>query len=141
MKEHKAYTAKLNKKVVTLENKDVAAGNALVKSLETSVVDAKKKLELAKETRDTAKEKVQNDERNHVAAGIFMHAEIKEATAQRKKYKEQADTAEARAQVKVKQAQADVSAKNEIISQKDDDIERLGKDLRGEQEKAQAAEA
>lgn len=139
MKEHKAYTQKLNKKVVELEENDVKAGNALVHTLEKSVEDAKQKLELAKESRDTAKEKVENDKRNHVAAGIFMHAEIKEAMAQKKKFKELADTAESRAQVKVKQAQADVAAKNEIISQKDSDIDRLTKDVKNEQAKGESA--
>jgi len=41
--------------------------------------------------------------------------------------------------VKVKQAQADVTAKNEIISQKDADIDRLGKEVKNEQTKAEAA--
>merc|ERR1719376_1139505 len=92
-------------------------------------------LSLQKESRDSAKEKFQNDKRNHVAAGIFMHAEIKEATSQKKKYKELAETAEARAQVKVNQAQADVAAKNEVIQTKDKDIERLNSEVKSAETK------
>jgi len=137
MKEHKEYTRKLDSRVVKLEEDDVKAGNALVHSLEKAVDDAKDKLELAKQSRDSAKEKVQNDKRNHVAAGIFMHAEIKEAHSSKKKYKELAETAEARAQVKVDQAQADVASKNDIISNKDKDIERLTSDVKGAEAKGQ----
>jgi len=135
MKEHKDYTKKLDARVVKLEGDDVKAGNALVHSLETAVDDAKDKLELAKESRDSSKEKFQNDKRNHVAAGIFMHAEIQEAHSSKKKYKELAETAESRAQVKVNQAQADVSAKNEVIQTKDKDIERLNSEVKGAEAK------
>merc|ERR1719499_1543034 len=119
MKEHKEYTKKLNDKVIELENEDVKQGNAFVK------------------TRDKAKEKVANDERNHVASGIFMNAEIKKAINDRKKFQEVAETAEARAQVKVQQAQNDVTAKNEVIAGKDKDINRLEEQVKAEEARAE----
>jgi len=83
-------------------------------------------------------EKVDNDDGNTAAAGIYMEDKIKKVKSDAAKATDALDIVKADADAKVQQAQKDVLAKNEIIQSKNQEIDGLNTRLKEEADRQNA---
>jgi len=135
---HLAYTNKLNSDVQNVQKQDINEAAGIVNGVKDLLKKTAAKALTANKRATLEAEKVENDDGNTAAAGIYMEDKIKKVKADAAKATDALDIVKADADAKVQQAQKDVLAKNEIIQSKNQEIDGLNTRLKEEADRQNA---
>jgi len=134
---HLAYTNKLNNDVKNIQAQDIQEAGDIVTGVQSLLKKTAAKAITANTRAQLEAEKVENDDGNTAAAGIYMEDKIKKVKADAATARDALDIVKQDADAKVAQAQKDVIAKNEIITQKSTEIDQLNDRLKQEGDRQQ----
>jgi len=129
---HLAYTNKLNSDVKNIQQQDITEASNIVKGVQDLLKKTAQKAITSNTRAKLEAEKVDNDDGNHAAAGIYMEDKIKKVKSDAAQARDALDVVKADADARVEQAQKDVIAKNDIINSKNGEINQLNDRLKDE---------